>query len=55
MKVNNCYSITHKVVSAVVQGSVLGPVLYTMLTDSLLKAIPLPSLAFADDLKVIAC
>jgi hypothetical protein len=34
---------------------VLGPVLFNILTDSLLRIVKSPTLAFADDLKLIAC
>jgi ribonuclease P/MRP protein subunit RPP40 len=42
------------VTSGVVQGSILGPVLYTLLTDSLLRQFSFPVDAFADDIKFLA-
>ncbi len=39
----------------VIQGAVLSPALLNILTDSLLHMVKLPTLAFADDLKLIAC
>jgi hypothetical protein len=40
--------------SGMVQGSILGPVLFVILTNSLLYFISLPLIAFADDLKLCA-
>ena len=45
---------TADVTSGVIQGSTLGPVLYDIFIDSLLRKIKLPSQAFADDFKFIA-
>ncbi len=54
VKVGACYSAVGAVTSGVVQGSVLGPVLYTVLADSLLRRLCLPVQAFADDIKLVA-
>ena len=53
VKVGNSLSDVCDVLSGVVQGSVLGPIMYVMATNSLLAAIKLPCGAFADDLKFI--
>jgi hypothetical protein len=45
----------HGLYVVAVQGAVLGPVLFNILTDSLLHIVKSPTLAFADDLKLIAC
>jgi hypothetical protein len=54
VKVGECYSSVHPVLSGVVQGSVCGPGLYVILIDSLLRRISLPHWCFADDLKFLA-
>ena len=50
---NGCYSEAKPVRSGVVQDSVLGPVLFTVFLDTLLKDLPVPSFAFADDIKLV--
>ena len=37
-----------------IQGSACGPVLYTVVADSLLRRLKLPAWAFADDFKLLA-
>jgi hypothetical protein len=54
VKVGSSLSKIVKVRSGVVQGSVLGPTLFVMLTNSLLNVIKLPLGAYADDIKFIA-
>jgi hypothetical protein len=53
VKVDSSLSKIVKVRSGVVQGSVLGPTLFVMLTNSLLNAIKLSLGAYADDIKFI--
>ena len=50
---NGCYFEAKPVRSGVVQGSVLGPVLFTIFLDTLLKDLPIPSFAYADDIKLV--
>lgn len=54
VKVGQCYSSVVNVTSGIIQGSCLGPVLYTILIDPLIRKLRLPSAAFADDLKSVA-
>ncbi len=54
VKIGSSYSRVGAVPSGVVQGSVLGPALFTILLDSLLRRLRLPTVAFADDVKFIA-
>ena len=54
VKVGNSISYAYDVISGVVQGFSLGPDFYVMLTDSLLRALSLSRVAFADDLKFAA-
>jgi Reverse transcriptase (RNA-dependent DNA polymerase)/Endonuclease-reverse transcriptase len=54
VKIGNSYSRVSAVPSGVVQGSVLGPALFTVLLDSLLRRLRLPAVAFADDVKYVA-
>ena len=54
VRVGDSLSPTADVTSGVIQGSTLGPVLYDIFIDSLLRKIKLPSQAFADDFKFIA-
>ena len=42
------------VTSGVIQGSCLGPILWSIFMDSLLSEIDIPSVAFADDFKLLA-
>ena len=42
------------VTSGVIQGSCLGPILWSIFMDSLLSEINIPSVAFADDFKLLA-
>ena len=51
VKVGESLSCTSDVISGVIQGSILGPVLFIMLKNSLLHLIKLPLGGFADDLK----
>jgi ribonuclease P/MRP protein subunit RPP40 len=53
VRVGECYSRAADVSSGVIQGSILGPILYLFI-DSLLRKLKLPTLAFADDVKIIA-
>ena len=41
------------IVSRIIQGSILGPTLFTLFLDSLFRKLPMPSYAFADDLKIV--
>ena len=43
------------ITSDVIQGSCFGPILWSILMDSLLLEIEIPSVAFADDFKLLAC
>ena len=54
VRIGDSYSRVNDVTSGVIQGSSLGPDLYTISMDSLLRHIQLPAVAFADDLKFIA-
>jgi hypothetical protein len=54
VKVGECHSAIYDVISGVLQGSVCGPGLYTLLVDSLLRKISLRNWCFADDFKFIA-
>ena len=55
VKVANSLSIKCDVISGTIQGSVLGPVLYTMLKNSLLRTIKKNSkMSLIDDFKMIA-
>ena len=54
VKVGNVLSSTSYVMSGLIQGSVLRPAFYVMLSNSLLSAINLPLEAFPDDLKFLA-
>ena len=55
VKVANSLSIKCDVISGTIQGSVLGPVLYTMLNNSLLRTIKKNSkMSLIDDFKMIA-
>jgi hypothetical protein len=54
VRVGSTYLATMCVTSGVVQGSVVGPVLYTVLTDNLLRSLHHPAVAFADDIKFVA-
>ena len=51
----NSFSIICGVISGTIQGSVLEPILYTVLNNSLLRTIKKhPKIGFADDFKMIA-
>ena len=54
MWVGSSLSAAAPVISGIIQGSCLGPVLYTVLADTLLKQVTKPTLVFDDDLKFIA-
>ena len=54
VRIGSCYSSAADVTSGVIQGSTLGPILYDVFIDSLLRVIKLPLQAFADDLKFVA-
>ena len=55
VKVANSFSITCDVISGTIQGSMLGPVLYTVLNNSLLRTIKKnPEMGFANVFKMIA-
>ena len=54
MKADDCLSAIYDLISGVLQGSVCGPGLYTLLVDSLLRKIGLRNWCFADDFKFIA-
>ena len=55
VKVSNSLCIKCGVISGKIQGSVLGPVLYTLLNNALLRNIKKnPKMGFADDFKMIA-
>ena len=54
IRVGNDLSNSNRVTSGVVQGSTLGPTLFTVLTDSLLCKLVFPAGAFADDFKFVA-
>ena len=51
--VNGCYSEVKPVRSGIVQGSVLGPVLFTIFLDTLHRDLPIPSFVYADDIKLV--
>ena len=53
-RVCDCLSSTCDVTSCTVQGSTLGPELYTILIDPLLRLLIFPKSAFADDIKFVA-
>ena len=54
VRVGESYSSIVDVISGVVQGTVVGPGLYTVFVDSLFRKIRLPSIGYADDFKFIA-
>ena len=54
VRVNQDNSASREVTSGVIQGSILGPALYRVFLDPLLKKISLPKQAFADDVKFVA-
>ena len=54
VRVGDALSVSVDVTSGVIQGFTLGPALYDIFIDSLLRKITLPSQAFADDFKFIA-
>lgn len=49
---NGFHSYTYEITSGVPQGSNLGPLLYLLYMDDLLKSLTCPALAYADDLKI---
>ena len=54
VKVNDSLSDVCEVASGVIQGSVCGSTLYTIVADSLLRRLKLPAWSFADDIKYLA-
>ena len=54
VKVANILPIKCDFISGTIQGSMLGPVLYTVHNNSLLRTIKNPKMGFADDFKMIA-
>jgi hypothetical protein len=53
VRVGHAYSTSADVVSGVVQGSVVGPCLYTIFVDSLLRDLRCKVFCYADDIKLI--
>ena len=54
VRIGGALSITSNVISGIIQGSLLRPIFYIMLTKSLLSSMLLPIEGFADDLKFVA-
>ena len=54
MSFGGSFSAVASIISGIIQGSCLGPGLYIILADTLLKQVTKPALAFADDFKFIA-
>ena len=54
VRIGSSYSSPTAVTSGLVQGSCLGPILFTILLDTLLRRLRHSSVAFADDLKYVA-
>ena len=54
MRVGDSLSSSVDVSSGIVQGSTLGPDLFTIFADSLLRSVSLPVDGFADDIKFLA-
>ena len=54
VRIGSSVSKPTSVVSGVIQGSVVGAGLFTIVLDSLLRQLKLPAPAFADDLKFVA-
>jgi hypothetical protein len=52
--VNNKLSASTQVTSGVIQGSCLGPTLFTVFIDPLLQSFDIPASVYADDVKLIA-
>ena len=53
-KIGDCVSSLCCVTFGVVQGSIIGPALFTIFIDKLIRRMKLSGLAFADDYKIIA-
>ena len=54
MRIGSSVSDPAEVLSGVIQGSVVGPGLFSVVLDSLLCRLSLPSVAFVDDVKMVA-
>ena len=54
VRVGSSLSTTCDVTSGILQWSIIGSILYTILTDPLLRQLSLLSVAFADDVKFLA-
>ena len=54
VKVGGCISDVSPVPSGIIHGFVLGPILFTVVEDSMLRCLRLSSVAFTDDVKFVA-
>ena len=54
VRIGSSLSTTCDVTSGILQGSIIGPISYTILIDPLLRQLSLPSVAFANDVNFLA-